>query len=333
MGIKILLLALALFTSENKSEEVKLTKYSQGNKETTLSVGTIYSKESSIGKLLLNWKNKVSKKTNGEIKIKLYFDGDQGDEEAMVAKMRAGQLDGAALTDGLGMISKPISAVEMPGLYKDSVGLYRAMRRGLPVFRQQFAKEGMALIGITTTFNYLLSKGLPIKLPEELKSRKVRTDSDSYIDYTMAQTFGYTGVHVDENEILPSLQQGRINVLITSVSKAKNLQWISYLDHVMTTPVSVEIGGLVFLKNKIDGLSSEHREILISTFANLANKYSNALLKSDETWLTSSSRYYKTTLTDNEKGKWHKAFGLVRQNLGAKGIYPAAWISKLEKGL
>jgi len=331
MGIKILLLALALFTSENKSEEIGLAKYSQGNKETILSVGTIYSKESSMGKLLLNWKNKVSKKSNGEIKIKLYFNGAQGDEGAMVAKIRAGQLDGAALTSGLAIISKPISAVEMPGLYKDSVGLYRAMRKGLPEFKQQFAKEGIALIGITTSFKYMFSKSL-IQLPTELKLMKVRTDPDSYIDYTMAQTMGYTGVMESVSGILQALSSGRINVLIASISNTKHFQWSSHYNYVNTMPIAAEIGGLVFSKHKLDGLPSDHRQILISSFANLADKYSNALYTSDQKYLTDTPLTV-TTATRSETAAWYKVFSDVRQNLGANGTYPVAWISKLEKGL
>ena len=52
------------------------------------------------------------------MELQFFYNGQQGDEGAMVGKMKAGQLDGAALTAvGLSKVYKPIGALQMPGLF------------------------------------------------------------------------------------------------------------------------------------------------------------------------------------------------------------------------
>lgn len=49
-----------------------------------------------------------------EAPAQFFYSGQQGDEGAMVGKMKAGQLDGAAIAVGLSKIYKPILALQLP---------------------------------------------------------------------------------------------------------------------------------------------------------------------------------------------------------------------------
>src|SRR5262245_10142851 len=65
---------------------------------TTLRVGSLAPKVSSWGKILRTWEKAVTDKTAGQIQLDVYYNGVHGMEDAMVAKMRTGQLDGAVLS-------------------------------------------------------------------------------------------------------------------------------------------------------------------------------------------------------------------------------------------
>src|SRR5580698_5653132 len=76
---------------------------------TTLKVGTLAPAESPWGQVFKIWAKGVNARTNGALSLQFFWNGQQGDEGAMVGKMRTGQLDGAAITaTGLSMIYKHV---------------------------------------------------------------------------------------------------------------------------------------------------------------------------------------------------------------------------------
>ena len=64
---------------------------------TVLKVGTLAPKESPWGKVFTVWQKGFKERTKGAAEIPFFFNGTQGDERAMVGKIRTGQLDGAAV--------------------------------------------------------------------------------------------------------------------------------------------------------------------------------------------------------------------------------------------
>src|SRR5512140_738636 len=72
---------------------------------TTLKVGTLAPGDSPWGQVFKIWKKAVEERSGNNLQLQFFWNGTQGDESAMVGKMRTGQLDGAALTAiGLGQI-------------------------------------------------------------------------------------------------------------------------------------------------------------------------------------------------------------------------------------
>src|ERR1044072_165182 len=86
--------------------------------EQTLKIGTLAPKSSPWGQVFSVWEKAVKEKSGGRLELQFFYNGQQGDEAAMVAKMKSGQLSGAAVTAvGLSKIYKPILALQMPGLF------------------------------------------------------------------------------------------------------------------------------------------------------------------------------------------------------------------------
>ena len=83
-----------------------------------IKIGTLAPAASPWGQVFKVWAKAVSEKSSGQLELQFFFNGQQGDEAAMVAKMKSGQLDGAAVTAvGLSKIYKPILALQIPGLF------------------------------------------------------------------------------------------------------------------------------------------------------------------------------------------------------------------------
>ena len=90
-----------------------------------LKLGSLAPENSSWGTLLQDFGREVSERSNGELEVKLYLGGAQGDEPDMVRKMRSGQLTAGAFTlNGLYAISPDLLvgclAVFLLGLVDDA---------------------------------------------------------------------------------------------------------------------------------------------------------------------------------------------------------------------
>src|SRR5690349_11236561 len=83
----------------------------------TIRFATIAPRTSTWGKVLVAWEKAIREKTNGEIDLTIYYDGVQGEERNVVAKMKTGQLDAAALSSiGLSHIYHDVMVLQLPGV-------------------------------------------------------------------------------------------------------------------------------------------------------------------------------------------------------------------------
>src|SRR4051794_7369296 len=75
-----------------------VSRSARADDATTLKIGTLAPAESPWGQVFKVWQKGVKERSNGAVELQFFWNGQQGDEVAMVGKMRTGQLDGAAIT-------------------------------------------------------------------------------------------------------------------------------------------------------------------------------------------------------------------------------------------
>jgi TRAP-type C4-dicarboxylate transport system substrate-binding protein len=81
-------------------------------------IATLAPKKSPWGKVFTAWAKAVDDKTSGAIEVQWLWNGTTGPESSMVAKVKSGQIAGAAITaPGLASIHAPIIALQMPGAF------------------------------------------------------------------------------------------------------------------------------------------------------------------------------------------------------------------------
>src|SRR5882672_11409965 len=84
---------------------------------TTIRMATIAPRNSTWGKVLDAWEKAVESKTQGEVDLTIYYNGVQGEERAVVAKMKSGQLDAGALSAiGLSHVYRDVMVLQLPGV-------------------------------------------------------------------------------------------------------------------------------------------------------------------------------------------------------------------------
>ncbi len=298
-----------------------------------ISIGTLAPRKSPMGHVLHAWTKAIKKKSRGQLKVKVYYNAAQGDENAMVAKMRSAQLDGAFLTSpGLASVYNPMGALEMPGLFQNWTSMHKARKAMSKEFKAGATKAGFIIggwgdVGLART----MSKGKAIRTGTDLKTMKVYRWKDDPIGPVMASVIGYPSVPSSVPGLLPALSSGRINVATLSSYEALVYQWWTHLDHVTDLVVSIRVGAIVFAKPRVDALSSRHRSLLLKTGNKAAKMLSKRLRREDEkAYKMLKKRMTVVQLSSKERNAWHRSFKQVRDKLG-QGVFAKSLVAKLKK--
>lgn len=298
-----------------------------------IKIGTLAPKASPWGQVFTVWEKAVSEKSGGRLELQIFYNGTQGDEGAMIGKAKAGQIDGAAVTCvGLGKIYKPIAALQLPGLFTSWQKLDRARDALRSEFENGLTEGGFTLIGWGDVgMVRLLSKGLPVRSPDDVKGQKPFMWRDDLIQPVLFQIIGgVTPVPLNVPEVLPTLNTGAINIVSTPSLSAEQLQWASKLDHIAADTSGVAIGGLVLSRKRMDALSADLRQIVLDTGKVAASALTTRIRGEDAAAFNRlKGKMTVITLSAAEQAKWDALYKQVRQRL-SQGTFSPDLITKLE---
>jgi TRAP-type C4-dicarboxylate transport system substrate-binding protein len=301
--------------------------------ESTLKIGTVFPKSSPWGKVLETWTKAVNQKSGGRMTLQIFYNGIQGDEDALVAKIKSGQLSGALVTGvGLGKVYKPILALQMPGLFSSWAKLDKARDAMKSEFEKGASDAGFFLAGWGDVGQVrMLSKGFVLKQPDDLKGKKpfhLRADT---INPALYSTIGgISALPLNTQEVLPQLNTGAIDTVLAPCLSSEQLQWSSKVDHISDLPVAHHLCGLVFSSQQLDALPADLRNILLDTAKVLGSALTTKIRSEDDAAFSrAKGKMTLSTLSDDDKAKWSAIFKQTRQKL-AQGTFSQDLVAKLE---
>lgn len=297
----------------------------------TLKFGTLAPKQSIWGQVFQVWEKAVAKKSDGKLEIVFDYNGTQGDEGAMTGKIKAGQMDGAAVTAvGLSKFHKPVVAMQMPGVLTD----WDKVDKGLAATQDEFNKGleeggaknlGWGFVGLARPF--LKGEGATISTPADLKGRKPYQWKDDPISPVFYQVIGVTPVGLNVPEVLPNLKTGAIDTVISPALAVEQLQWSGQLNSMANQKIGAAVGAIIMNKKRLDGLPADLRTIVVDTGAIAAKALTGKIKEADNAAADRMSKKMKTF--DVNEDEFKKTFKEVRSRLG-QGTFSPELIKKLE---
>ncbi len=286
---------------------------------TVIKVGTIAPAESPWGKVFKVWQKAVKEKSGGAVELQFFWNGQQGDEAAMVNKIRAGQLDGAAITaTGLGSIHKGVLVLQLPGLFGSWEKLDGAREKLKGKFDEAFEKEGFKNLGWGDVgAARVMTKGFEIRVPDDLKKKNVYVIKGDPVMPVFFSTIGdITPKEITLNEITPALTSGSINVINSPALAAEQLQWAPQLDHLNEMITGYAVGALVFSSSKFKTLPEAQQTILKDTGRIASEALTKSIRKADDDAFARLKGRMKTYApTPEERAKWNPVFEKTRAKL------------------
>jgi TRAP-type C4-dicarboxylate transport system substrate-binding protein len=284
-----------------------------------LKFGTLAPPESPWGRVFKVWARATDERSHSAVQIQFFWNGTQGDEGAMVGKIRSGQLDGAAVTAlGLGQIYKQALLFQLPGIFASWQKLDTARAALRPLMDPEFERQGFKIMGWGDVgVGRFMSTGYDVKTPSDLKHKATFYEPTDPIDPMFYSVLGdITPRPVPIPEVLPALTTSSITVMNVPPLVAEQLQWASRLDHIDTLATHYEIGALVVKSSRLSSLPADAQSALVETGRVAAEALTTNIRREDDAAF--ARRKQRMTVYEPnaaEIAQWAKLFADTRARL------------------
>lgn len=210
----------------------------------------------------------IKTQTAGRVEIKYYPGGVMGDAATVLRKIKIGQLQGGAFTGGeASIITRDAQVYSLPFLFRDQAEIDQVRARLDSMLKQQFAREGFELVGISGGgFAYLMSTR-DITGRGDLKAAKVWVPQNDRIAAMAFKAAGVTPIPLPLADVYTGLQTGLIDTAENTPSGAIAFQWHTRLKYMVDLPLSYVVGELVIDKKAFDKLDEADRSLVNQAFA------------------------------------------------------------------
>lgn len=222
---------------------------------TQLKLAILAPQGSTWAKALEDFKDEVGKKTGGEVELKIYSGGRQGDEQEVLKKMGVGYLDGGGFSGiGLGAMVPSVRMLELPFVWKDDQEVERALAKLTPFYADKFDKAGYKLLGWAEGGFVQLFTTEPVRTIDELRKQKMWTWSGDPLSDALFKGFGIAPIPLALPNVLQSLQTGLINGAYGPPLLAVALQWQTKVKYVSEDRFTYAAAAIVVSKKAWESL-------------------------------------------------------------------------------
>jgi len=230
--------------------------------------GTLWMQEMRAGA------EEIAKRTGGRVNFRFYPGGSMGNDRAVLRKIRAGQLQGGALTGGsLADIEPSMQLYSLPFLFRSSDEVDYVRARMDKQLIQALEKKGFVTFGLGDGGVAYLMSSSPISKVEDLKSQKVWIPEGDELLHDLFVSLGVAPVPLPLTDVLTGLQTGLVTTVGSSAVGAIALQWHTKVKYVTDVPALYLYGAMAISKKAYDrvapGDQKIMREVMERIFAGL----------------------------------------------------------------
>lgn len=268
-------------------------------------------------RVLSAWSNTLRAQTQGRLTLHLEV-ATPSDEPALVARFRAGQLDGGCFTAvGLGQIARPSLVLQAPGVFDGYAALDRARAAMDTELRGLFETQGATLIGWSDFGRARIFATYPIARPADFRGHRAWVLPGDPIAPVFFDVVGATPVPLGLSEVRGALEERRVDTVIASASAASALQWQTSITHVTEQSNAVLVGGLLVAAPRVAALPQELQRALRDTGRQAAETLNRAARRADDRYFETLTSTRGITLVDASAHAeaWRRAAEQARERL------------------
>ncbi len=205
----------------------------------------------------------ITNRTAGRVGLRFYPGGAMGTEEAVLRKIRIGQLHGSAMTVGsLAMIYPDMQIYSLPLLFTSYEEVDFVRERMDQRLMDNLRQHGLNSYGlIDGGFAYLMS-GKEIRAIADLKGRKAWLREGDSISQAIVKAAGLAPIPLELTDVLTGLQTGLMVTVAGPAVAAVAVQWVTKVSYLTDLPLIYTYGTIIISEKALRGVSGEDQKII-----------------------------------------------------------------------
>jgi TRAP-type C4-dicarboxylate transport system substrate-binding protein len=275
----------------------------------------------------------VVTRTQGRVQFKFYPGGVMGNDEAVLRKIRAGQLQGGMLTGGgLGGVYPDSQIYSLPLLFNSFAEVDYVRARMDALLLQGLEKNGFVGFGIGDGGFALVFATAPVRSVDDMKGRKVWIPPNDPITRAMFEAAGLSPVVLPLSDVVTGLQSGMIDTVGSSPVGAVALQWYTKLKFVTDTPL-LYLYGIVVVDRRTFSKLSPVDQATVREVMGKAMKEMDVKNRADDRGARDALRREGlefVAVTPQGLANWRDVARRARENLARGGAYSDAMYKTLQ---
>lgn len=249
--MKTILLSLSLLTAMNLQAA-------------TIKVGVLAPEGTGWAKNIKKMTSEIKEATKGNVELKVYYGGSQGDEQDVLRKIRIGQLQGGIFTGKtLGEINGDVRVLELPFTFNhNEAKALKTMQNMAPYFNVKYEQnkfKNLATFGIGQVYFVTQKK---VQDLNSIKSLKIWSWDGDLIVSTLFESMNLIGVPLALPDVLSSLSTGVVEAAYAPPIGIIALQWNTKVKYMVDFPISYSIGAFVITSAAWSKISPADQKIV-----------------------------------------------------------------------
>lgn len=297
-----------------------LSSMAQAQNQIVIKFSHVVAGDTPKGKAAERFKELVEKNTKGRVKVEIYPNSTlfKDKEELEALQLGAVQMLAPSLAKFGPLGVKEFEVFDLPYIFPNRDVLHRVTEG--PVGRSLLDKlDSKGIKGLAFWDNgfKVMSSNIPMRLPTDLKGKKMRIQSSKVLDAQM-RALGANPQVMAFSEVYQALQTGVVDGTENPPSNLYTQKMHEVQKHVTMTNHGY-LGYAVIVNKKFwDGLPTDIRAELTNSMKS-ATQYANAIAQlENDTALEAVKKSGKTTvytLTDKERAEWLKTLMPVQRDM------------------
>lgn len=298
------------------------------NAAVTIDLATVAPDGSNWSQILKEMGFQWRQQTGGEVRLRLFAGGVAGDEGEVIRRMRIGQLEAAAISDGgLTEIDKSAYALMIPGMFSSYEEWDYVRNRLKPEMEAKLSARGFVVLAWSDVgWVHFFSKS-PVSTPAELRKVKLAASATDTVAVEIMKRAELNPVPITMADMITGLRTGLIDAFYLPIIFAESSNLYREARNMTSLKWVPLQGALIVTQKAWDRIKPEHREIILKVARQTGEKLKQETRQREADSLAAmTARGLKVCrVRDEDLGSWQsmaeKAYPLIRERLVSPEVF------------
>lgn len=304
----------------------------QAQRRIVVNVASVAPENTPYGDALNRMAGEWNRITNGEVQLRIYHNGTQGQEEDMYRKLKMNDIQGAVFTSfGLNLITPEILTLSCPFLIRNEAELEYVLANIRPDLIARIEEKGFHCMAWAAVGWIKIFSRYPVFVPDDLKRQKMASEPSETRLIQAFRTMGYQIVPLSLNELVTGLNSGMIDAAYNSPISAAGFQLFGIAKNMATINIAPFLGAIVLNQQAWRRIPAQYREQLERVNRQIEQRLASSVLQLEEETMQAMIRYglVVNQLSPEQELPWYDDVVRAMPQLLSSGTFDSNTLNRI----